>query len=74
MTDSTHPALLEYVQVSASLLGLPLDSARAGRVAAHLQRTAAMAALLEAASLPLHVEIAEIYSPAAYLPNDNGRE
>ncbi|MEO8023103.1 AtzG-like protein [Polaromonas sp.] len=66
--------LLAYVETMAALLKLPLDAARAQRVAVHLQRTAAMAALLEAAPLTVHDELAEIYRPAAFPPNDDGRE
>ena len=59
---------LAYVHASATALGVPLDEARAARVAAHLQRTAAMAALLQGANLAPHDEPAEIYSPAAFWP------
>lgn len=62
---------LAYVTASAAALGLPLDSARAARVAAHLQRTAALAALLQGAELAPHDELAEIYSPAAFWPAQN---
>jgi Protein of unknown function (DUF4089) len=71
MTDSD---LLAYVNITASLLGVPMDAGRAERVAAHLQRTAAMAALLNDAPLAPHDEIAEIYSPAASQPTENVRE
>jgi len=53
--------ILEYVKVSAILMGLPIDEARALRVAEHLQRTAAMARLLEQAALEVSDEPAEIY-------------
>ncbi|MES3011172.1 MAG: AtzG-like protein [Pseudomonadota bacterium] len=62
-----------YVDVTAAVLGLPLAADRAARVTAHLQRTAAMAALLDAAPLAPHDELAEIYSPAAFPPPDDGR-
>lgn len=62
---------LAYVHASAAVLGVPLDDARAARVAAHLQRTAAMAALLQGADLSPHDELAEIYSPAAFWPLSN---
>ena len=61
-----------YITTSAALLGIPMDSARIERVATHMQRTAAMAALLDAADLAPHDEIAEIYSPAAFLSNIDG--
>jgi len=60
MTDADA---LAYVHASAALLGLPLDAARAQRVAAHLQRTASLAALLEQAALTPEAEPAEIYCP-----------
>lgn len=59
---------LAYVKASATALGVPLDSARAARVAAHLQRTAALAALLQGAELAPHDELAEIYNPGAFWP------
>jgi len=60
MTDAD---MLAYTHASAALLGLPLDAARAQRVAAHLQRTALLAALLEQAALAPDDEPAEIYCP-----------
>ena len=62
--------VLNYVKSTAALLGIPMDAARALRVASHLQRTAAMAALLEAANLSEDDELAEIYCPAAFTPNE----
>lgn len=61
-----------YVASTAAVLGLPLPPERAARVTAHLQRTAAMAALLDAAALAPHDELAEIYSPAAFPAMDEG--
>jgi hypothetical protein len=61
-----------YVGSTAAMLGLPLPPERAARVVAHLQRTAAMAALLDAAPLAPHDELAEIYSPAAFPPTADG--
>lgn len=66
--------MLAYVETTAALLKLPLDAARTQRVAVNLQRTAALAAVLEAAPLTAHDELAEIYKPAAFPPNDDGRE
>jgi hypothetical protein len=54
---------LAFVQISAQALGIPLDAASAARVAAHLQRTAAMAKLLESATLSPADEPAEIFCP-----------
>jgi hypothetical protein len=53
--------MIAYVSASAALLRLPMDEARARRVADHLQRTAAMARLLEQAGLAFSDEPAEIY-------------
>ncbi len=61
-----------YIATSAALLGIPMNTARVERVAAHLQRTAAMAALLESADLAAHDELAEIYNPAAFSGNKHG--
>lgn len=63
--------LLEYVQATAALMGLPLDASRTLRVTSHLQRTAAMAAMLQGADLAPHDELAEIYSPSAFPGNQD---
>ena len=62
--------VLNYVKSTTVLLGIPMDAARAARVASHLQRTAAMAALLDAANLSVDDELAEIYCPAVFKPNE----
>jgi hypothetical protein len=59
-------AVLPYVRAAAALLGLPLDDGRAQRVAAHLGRTAAMARLLDDASLGPEDEPAALYCPAPF--------
>ena len=64
--------VLNYVNSTAALLGIPMDAARAARVASHLQRTVAIAALLDAANLSQEDELAEIYCPAAFKPNEFG--
>ena len=64
--------VLNYVKSTAALLGIPMDAARALRVASHLQRTAAMAALLDAANLSVDDELDEIYCPAAFKPHEFG--
>ena len=64
-----NESTLNYVNSAAALLGIPMDGARAARVAAHLQRTRAMAALLDTADLPVAEELAELYCPAAFKPN-----
>ncbi|MDP1565179.1 MAG: DUF4089 domain-containing protein [Polaromonas sp.] len=60
-----------YVGSAAAVLDLPLAPERAARVTAHLQRTAAMAALLDTAPLAPHDELSEIYSPAVFPPSDD---
>ncbi|TAG02335.1 MAG: DUF4089 domain-containing protein [Burkholderiales bacterium] len=58
-----------YVRASAKLLALPLDEARTLRVAQHLERTAAMAQLLDAVPLVPEDELVQIYCPAPF-PSD----
>ena len=55
-----------YVRVTAPLLALSLDEAQVLRISQHLQRTAAMAAQLQAVPLSPADELAEIYCPAPY--------
>ena len=62
--------VLAYVKASAKLLALPLDDARALRVAQHMERTAGLAQLLEKAALGPEDELAEIYCPAPF-PNQS---
>jgi len=62
----TEEQALNYVQASTVVLGLALEAPQAGRVAAHLQRTAAMAELLDAFVLGDDEELAEIFCPAPY--------
>ncbi|WP_374523060.1 DUF4089 domain-containing protein [Hydrogenophaga sp.] len=64
----TEAHTLAYVQACAVALNLPLDDERATRVALHLQRTCAMAALLDDVPLGPHDELVEIYRPAPYFP------
>ena len=58
--------ILAYVKSAAALLELPLDDARAQRVAAHMARTAALAKLLESAGLGVDDEPAQVYCPAPF--------
>lgn len=60
----TEAETLAYVKASAAALGVPMDAARVQRVAAHLERTAALAALLERVPLAPDDELAEIFNPA----------
>ncbi|RYX94526.1 MAG: DUF4089 domain-containing protein [Comamonadaceae bacterium] len=62
----TEAEALAYVKASAAALALPLDDARAARVAVNLARTAAMASLLEDMPLAPHDELAEIFRPAPF--------
>ena len=62
--------VLAYVKASAKLLALPLDDARALRVAQHMERTAGLAQLLEGTALSPENELAEIYCPAPF-PNES---
>ncbi|MDB5928692.1 MAG: hypothetical protein JWR60_399 [Polaromonas sp.] len=64
--------ILAYVKASAALQGVPLDEARAGRVAAHLARTAQLAQLLDDAPMAAHDEPAEIYKPLAFPSTQTG--
>ncbi len=57
---------LQYVKTTAELLMLPLEDAQAVRVAVHLQRTVAMASLLDSAGLDAHDELVEIFCPAPF--------
>jgi hypothetical protein len=68
----TDEEVLAYVKTTATVLALPLDEARAQRVAGHLSRTAMMAKLLGNAPLGVEVELAEIYKPAPFLSQANG--
>ena len=65
---------LAYVKAAAFALALPMDDARALRVAANLQRTAAMAVLLDGVALAPHDELAEIYCPAPFRTTDDGQD
>jgi hypothetical protein len=58
---------LIYVQAAAVAVDLKLDTAQAARVASHMHRTAAMAALLDAFPLNDEDEVAEIYCPAPFV-------
>jgi hypothetical protein len=64
----TDEQTLAYVKAVAVVVGLPLDEAQIARVAVHLQRTAGLAATLEAIPLAPHDEPAELYCPAPFGP------
>lgn len=66
--------VLAYVNAAAALLALPLDEARARRVAGHLLRTADLAKLLQDAPLAPDDELAAIYCPLPFQPMNGGQE
>ncbi len=57
---------LAFVKAAAKAVSLPLDEAQAQRVAVHMQRTSLMAAQLDAFSMHVDMEPAEVYSPAPF--------
>lgn len=62
--------VLQYVQAAARVVGLPLTDARAQSVAQHFARTVAIARALEDAPLAPESELAEIYRPAPFPPEE----
>ena len=70
--SSVRTGIFEYVKATAALLDLPLDDARAERVAGHLTLSAALAAALDTYPLPPDVEPAEVYCPAPYSAAGDG--
>lgn len=68
----TDDEVLSYVKATATVLALPLDEARAQRVAGHLSRTAVLAKLLDDAPLGAEVEPAETYKPAPFVSHAYG--
>ena len=65
--------VLGFVKATAALLDVPLDDARAERVAGHLATSAALADALEAYPLPPEAEPAEVYCPAPFSTDGGGR-
>lgn len=57
---------LAYVKATSIAMALPLDDARAERVAAHLVLSCKLARVLEAAPLDVADEPAEVYRPAPF--------
>lgn len=66
MTDRPPRATVDHVRASARFLDLPLDEARVGRVAVHLERTRRLMQALDALPLPDDLEPAEVYRPAPF--------
>jgi len=58
--------LIAYVTATAALLELPMDDARAVRVAQQLGRTLQLVRLLDAQALAVDDEPAEIYCPKPF--------
>ena len=67
----TEAQTLAYVQAASVAVDLPLSEAQAQRVATHLQRTAALAALLDGFELAPHDEPAAIFCPAPFQPSQH---
>ena len=57
---------LAFVKAAAAAVSLPLDDAQALRVAVHMQRTSLMAAQLEAFSMQVDMEPADVFKPAPF--------
>jgi len=68
----TPPEVLAYVKATAAMLELPLDDARAERVAGHLTLSAALAKALDAYPLAPDIEPAEVYCPAPFVSGGDG--
>ncbi|MBC5763679.1 DUF4089 domain-containing protein [Ramlibacter albus] len=62
--------VLAYVRAAAQALQLPLDDERAKAVALHFGRTVGIARVLDNAPLAPESELAEIYRPAPFPPED----
>ncbi len=58
--------VVAFVKASAAAQGVPMDEARAQRVAVHMARTAQLADLLASAPLAVEDELAEIYKPKPF--------
>ena len=63
--------VLEYVRATAPLLGLPLGPDRAEAVALHLQRTAAIAQLLDGEPAVLEIVPPEMFMAAPFPPEES---
>ena len=76
MPNPLPPLTLEQARAhalsSAALVAVPMDSARAERVAGYIALTARFAALLESAELAPHSEPAELFCPAPFPPEPTG--
>ncbi len=61
---------LAYVNASSAALGLPMDAARAQRVAAYLQLASGFAQLIESVEMGPDAEPAELFAPAPFPDTD----
>lgn len=66
MTRMTDPQLLAYANASAEALGIPMDAARAQRVAGYLRLSGSFAGLLDAVAMGSELEPAEVFCPAPF--------
>lgn len=62
----TDQQLLAYAKASADVLGIPMDAARALRVAGYLQLSGQFAGQLDAVAMGPELEPAEVYCPAPF--------
>ena len=62
----TDQQLLAYANASADVLGIPMDAARALRVAGYLRLSGNFAGLLEAVAMGPELEPAEVFCPAPF--------
>jgi hypothetical protein len=62
----TDEQALAYAKATAVAMNLTLDEAQAARVAAHLQRTAGIAGVVDAFPLAPHDELVELFCPAPF--------
>jgi hypothetical protein len=62
----TDQQLLAYANASADALGIPMDAARALRVAGYLRLSGNFAGLLEAVAMGPELEPAEVFCPAPF--------
>ncbi len=57
---------LAFVKAAAAAVSLPLDDVQARRVAVHMQRTSLMAAQLDAFTMNVDMEPADVFTPAPF--------
>ena len=57
---------LAFVKAAAAAVSLPLGDVQARRVAVHMQRTSLMAAQLDAFTMNVDMEPADVFTPAPF--------